>query len=423
MPNAAAFEDNAIEYIVGRQPSWIVRSGIGLIFVIMMVLLAVSWFIQYPDRITSNITLTTQHPPIQLIAKTNGRIMQLFVNNGQTVKQGDKLALLESNVEYASVIELKKQLERVNGNQDQLPNLLINGLGELQGTVNQLNLSLKALHRFNTSPHLAIKIQDAKDLTKQYLLLKDKLLNKRSTMQAKLTLENELLAIKQELNKTGLVADTELMELKNRHLDKKLILDDIEMQRELFNVTLKEIDQLLIEFKLEHTEKHQQLLNSVNTNLAAVTSQIGQWEKTYLLITPEAGKVSLSSYWSVNQQVKTGETVASILKEEDRKIGKMLIQQQGAGKVKEGQRVNIELASFPAIEYGYIEGEVRSLSLIPGNEGYMVDIQIPNDLVTTAGHRLPFTPNTKGTAQIITNERRLIQRFFDKVIYMVNRAS
>ena len=100
----------------------------------------------------------------------------------------------------------------------------------------------------------------------------------------------------------------------------------------------------------------------------------------------------------------------------------MLIQQQGAGKVSVGQRVNIEIISFPAVEYGYIEGNVNSISLIPGSDGYMVDITIPNDLITTTKKSLPFIPNANGNAQIITQEKRLIQRFFDKILYMLNKA-
>lgn len=422
MPHTAAFEEQSVDFIVGRQPSWIVRSGISLVFCIMLVLLGVSWFIKYPDKITSNITLTTATPPIALVAKTDGRLIRFFVNNGQTVVQGDKLALIESSVSYPSLQQLQNMLKNINLETTQTPKLLIQGLGELQPAVNDLNLALKELQRFNLSTHLSKRVTDSETLKNQYLLLQEKLRNKRQTMHAKQALEAELLSKKMELKQIGLVTDTEIIEIKNRRLDKKMALEDIDIQLELYNVTLKEIDQQLTEFQLEHADEKALLITNAETKLAALQSYINQWYQKYLIQSPDTGKVSLSSYWSKNQHVSSGETIANILKQDDKKIGKMLIQQQGAGKVNVGQRVNIEIASFPAIEYGYIEGQVDAISLIPGIDGYMIDVAIPNDLTTTTKKKLPFIPNADGSAQIITQEKRLIQRFFDKILYMLNKA-
>ncbi len=421
MPTHAAFEDSPVEHIVGRQPAWIVRSGISLIFIIMIILLSVTWFIRYPDKIASQITLTTQTPPIELVAKADGRLIHFFVENGQSVQQHDKLALLDSSVNYDKLIELEQQLLQVDVNApaSQLP---VAGLGELQPGVNELKRALDELSQFNQSSYLSKRIQDSESLARHYTSLQQRLANKRHTMQQKISLEAEMLDKKVELNKTGLVADTELLELRNRHLDKQLQLEDIDIQVEQYNITLKEIDQRLSDFRLEQQEKHQSLTTAVTTRLAALNSQINQWKHQYLLTAPTNGQVSLSAYWSENQHVKRGETVATLLKDVGSKVGKMLIEQQGAGKVKQGQTVNIELASYPAVEFGYLEGTVTTLSLTPGSEGFMVDIALPDAFTTTTGFAVPFTPNSTGTGQIITQEKRLIERFFDKVLFMLGNV-
>ncbi|MDR0505267.1 MAG: hypothetical protein LBH32_00395 [Dysgonamonadaceae bacterium] len=42
----------------------------------------------------------------------------------------------------------------------------------------------------------------------------------------------------------------------------------------------------------------------------------------------------------------------------------MLLPASGAGKVKIGDKVAIKLENYPYKEFGYIEGKVKSLSLV-----------------------------------------------------------
>ena len=63
------------------------------------------------------------------------------------------------------------------------------------------------------------------------------------------------------------------------------------------------------------------------------------------------GRVALTKFWQKNQNVKTGETLMTVVPEEDGEhSGKIFLSQQGAGKVKTGQKVNIKLDDYPHIE-------------------------------------------------------------------------
>ena len=81
-----------VQEILGRIPHWIIRWGITVIFLTMAVILAGSWFFQYPDIIESSLVVTTTHPPASIVARTNGKLDRLFVEDQQQVKQGDVLA-------------------------------------------------------------------------------------------------------------------------------------------------------------------------------------------------------------------------------------------------------------------------------------------------------------------------------------------
>lgn len=415
MPDIATPEVPVVDAIVGREPSWMVRTGITLVFVTVTMLLLLTWFIQYPDSIHAQITLTTQQAPVQLVAKNNGRITDIFVSEGDTVSKGKVLVLLENSVNYSAMVKLKNLLEQANF--ARLTELDINGLGELQPYVNQLNQALNDSHQFATSAQLSTRISHTQALSKQYQQLQQQLDNKKQTMTRKLVLEADLLTNNRKLKEQGLVTEADLVAIENRYLDKKLALEDISIQRELYNIKIKEFTHQLSEFSLIRQEQTAQLKTALKNSYSALVGKIDEWQQKYLLTAPASGIVSFSNYWSVNQQVNRSDVVVSIANENSVKVGKMLLDQQGAGKVKPGQKVSIELASFPALEFGKLEGSVKAISLIPGQQGYMLDVTLPQKLITTYGKLLPFSPNLLGTAKIVTQEKRLFERFLDKILY------
>ena len=92
--------------------------------------------------------------------------------------------------------------------------------------------------------------------------------------------------------------------------------------------------------------------------------------------------------------------------------GKALLPVQGSGKVKVGQRVNVRLTNFPDQEFGYLIGRVESISNIPTPEGfYVLEIIFPSGLTTNYDRQLPLTRQMAGSAEIITDDLRLIERF------------
>jgi len=122
-------------------------------------------------------------------------------------------------------------------------------------------------------------------------------------------------------------------------------------------------------------------------------------------------------YWSDNQNVETGETLFTILPTlQSSPVGKALLPVQGSGKVKQGQRVNVRLNNFPYQEFGYLEGVVKNISNTPDSKSmYVVEIRFPKGLTTNYGKKLPITRQMEGSAEIITKDIRLIERFFNPI--------
>ena len=67
---------DSVQEILGKMPSWIIRVGSGLIFLVVLILVIGSWFFSYPEIIESKLVLTTENPPAELIARSNGKIVE-----------------------------------------------------------------------------------------------------------------------------------------------------------------------------------------------------------------------------------------------------------------------------------------------------------------------------------------------------------
>ena len=90
---------------------------------------------------------------------------------------------------------------------------------------------------------------------------------------------------------------------------------------------------------------------------------------------------------------------------------------RGAGKITAGMPVNIRLDGFPYQEFGAVKASVSQVSLVPEVDGqYLVTVSMPDNMVTTYDKLVPFRQEMQGTANIITEERRIITRIFDKVL-------
>ncbi|MBR4821871.1 MAG: HlyD family secretion protein, partial [Bacteroidales bacterium] len=77
--------------------------------------------------------------------------------------------------------------------------------------------------------------------------------------------------------------------------------------------------------------------------------------------------------------------------------------------------VNIKLNGFPYLEYGILKGVVSTISSVPenGEDGmvYTVNVALPDGLESTYHKRLPFVQDMDGSAEIVTEDRRLIEQF------------
>ena len=114
-----------VQEVMGQIPAWIVRWGITILFIVVLVLLVGSYFFRYPDVITTEMTLTSRHPVAEVVARSSGKINELYVFNGQEVKMGAPLAVVENPARTEDVFRLKKLLARCQEQPERLSYYLL----------------------------------------------------------------------------------------------------------------------------------------------------------------------------------------------------------------------------------------------------------------------------------------------------------
>lgn len=81
--------------IVERMPTRLAAWTALVVTVLMGVVLALGFVIEYPDTVSGQISLTSGNAPVRLVAGSSGRL-HLLVRNRMTVDGGTVLAYIEN---------------------------------------------------------------------------------------------------------------------------------------------------------------------------------------------------------------------------------------------------------------------------------------------------------------------------------------
>ena len=418
-------QGNEIEDIISSKPPFIVRWGTVLFLIFLVILAGITWFIKYPDIIDAPAKLTSINAPKQVISLITGKLIQLNTKENQQVKQDDVLGFLESTASHSEVLKLDanivKAQQLLNNNSTEKLYSIFNGnyqqLGELQQpfqTLEQAYLNFK--NYLSDGFYIKKKLmlfKDVDNLKKLYANLEEQ----KGLQQQDLSLSQKTFNANESLKKDRIISESEYRDEQSKLIGKKLTLPQIDAA--IINNEASQNDKQKEIGELENTiaqqkEIFQQALNTFK-------SQIDDWKKKYLLIAPIDGKVTFANFMQENQQVQAGQTICFINPENSEYYAEVYIPQNNFGKVRVGQNVLFKFNSYPYQEFGYVKGKVDFISHIPTDSGYLAKINFMNGLTTTYNKQVQYRDGLTADAGIITNDLRLLQRFYYDLVSQVKR--
>jgi len=149
----------------------------------------------------------------------------------------------------------------------------------------------------------------------------------------------------------------------------------------------------------------------------SLRAKIASWRLEYSISSPINGVVILSDAAKDGEFVKIGERLAMILPDSPSNlIGKSSLDLDESGQVAKGQKVLVDFFSFPAQQYGWVEGVIERKSKIPDSQNQLsLEIRFPDGLVTNKGKHLEVGQYMAGKMTIIIEEKRLIEWLLERI--------
>lgn len=408
-----------VQEILGTPPTWMVRWGTTVVFLSVLVLFWVGYWVKYPDKVTAKIRVTSTEPPKKLIAENTTYISKILVENEDTVVANQTMMVFKSKAKWEDVLVLQDYVVSVKDLSDSSllnfnpPTDLL--LGELQDDLYDFFQKQDKL-KFTTSGKY--EKLSVRELKKNISKLKSAI---RTEERRKRKVEEQLILVNQRYQRE-----------QNLYYDKEITLAQLRKTKEEVLALEREIQ--TIESEIKNKEFEVQTINneisgvrrgSIESTSTAFTqlkdsfvrlqNAIKDWEKRYLITSPINGIVLIPNEAIGEQQFVSRETELMMVVPlvETETIGKMNMSLNGSGKVKRGQQVIIKFDSYPFHEFGAVIGEVSRKGRVPSGETIPIEISFPNGMITTAGKSIESDREMLGTAEIITVDKRFIERVFE----------
>ena len=402
-----------VQEILTRVPNWMIRWGTIVVSSVIFMLLFSMWFIKYPDIVSTQIVITTNIPPEKVVAKVSGKIEAILVKDKTIVEENRPLAIIQNTANYKDVFLLKDLMKEYSKNAVFDFKLLENAqLGDIESTyslfhtayiANELNANLQPF-RVEGKAQNSENIQISERLN---ILKQQKSLN-----------ESELQLQKNEVNRYELLFDKGVVSAQDFE-NKKLGCLQAEKNYKSLLSTISQLKSAFIDntkntksTKINETTTEVNLESNKIQAFYQLKKVIKDWEMVYVLKSSVTGKVSFLQIWTQNQVIAAGDNVFSVIPTiEKGYIGKLKAPALNSGKIQVGQDVNIRLTNFPDSQYGMLNGKIKNISLTPDASGnLLIDVALPKKLETSYHKIIPFQQEMSGSAEIVTEDLRLIER-------------
>lgn len=405
--------------VLSTVPAWIIRWGITVTACVVLILLVGSAVFKYPDIISSSVILTGTTPVSAIVAKTSGKLQELYVGNNQQVKANTLLAVIENPARTNDIVRLKELVEQAGNSLDTIalvPSQQLQ-LGSLQSLYSSFYLSMSEYKQFKEFAYHLKKIDLVKERIVRNEVYYRNMLKQKDLSEVQAKIAHQQYARDSLLGVKGLVSKEAVEESCCRYLQSSLSTENMDRSLENLQIQLAQMNESLYDTEYQYLDQKNTLETQLRSLVNQLRAEIDTWEISYALITPIDGEITLTQYWTNNQNVIAGNIVFNIVPTHQGKIiGKAMLPTERSGKVRKGQKVNIRFSNYPDKEFGIVKGVVENISLIPVVDGqnaksYIVDIELPNGLRTSYNKELPFLPEMEGQADIITEDMSLLERF------------
>jgi len=410
-----------IQEIITAVPSWILRRGVTVIFGIILSIIVMSAFIQYPDIVKTNLRINSLNAPKPVYAKQTGKIVALLKKEGVMIKQNEALAFMESTAEHKDVLKLHNILKQLNstiissGVSLSMP-LNLN-LGELQSAYEIFYQQyLQYISTQKGGYYISRKTYLQKDLG-EINKLKEQIIAQQGIQEKEYAnVEQEYLAYK-KLYQKGVISVSEFKQQENKYFSAKYPIQQSETailnNNSDYATKQKEILELENTIQVEKVKFMQALGNMI--------TETDSWLNKYVLSAPVSGTLGYAGIVQENQTVNSNQELFIINPANTNFFGEIQIPQYNMGKIRQGQRTLVKMKSFPFEQYGLIRGKISYISDVAFKDSvFIAKITFEQFENKDPHHKILLKNGMQADAEIITENSSLLQRFLRNITKILN---
>lgn len=421
--------------IIDRMPNRTGRIVAILVTGLCALMLFFGWLIEYPETVSGPVTITARQAPVRLVANISGKL-HLLKNNGDSLLENDIIGFMDNPAKLQDVLAVERFM-----NENQLEKLLDNpltlefpettALGELSPVYFSFRNVQEKLTQYSTAKPYDKKRASLVSLLNSQMQLSSHNRRQMETKASSLKIAGKNIHRDSLLYGSSAIAELELDRSSMSYLGLLESAQSMNKEESSYQLQMNDTRHKLQLLQVEQQEAEQKLKMDLIAGYNELTNSIRLWKQRYLFIAPFAGTVENLNFWHENDFLQVGTETFSVLPVDNPLLGQVYLPSQGAGKVVVGQKVIIKLDNYPYMEYGSVDGQVRSISMLTNQaeliakqnnlHTYLVTVDLPNKLSTNYGASLDFRYEIKGIAQIVTKPRRLLERLFDNLKYIASK--
>lgn len=344
----------------------------------------------------------------RIAPQRNGTVVTLFVEDGQSVEAGQKLALISSD----------EHLQQGGNLSSHLLSALEQQRSNLQFRLKEYEISFNQQKQALEDRLLNLKAQ-LREIQSQ-----------QSVMAERLTLNQQRLDDYIQLQRQGHISATEL------NNQRELVLSLQQQQKDLqINYQSQHGQLIQLEAQAEALPRDlEQQKVQISTELALLSQQQTEMSarSEVLLTAPVAGRVT-NLVAELGSMAIAGKSLLTIVPEDSSLYAVLLVPTRAFGFIRPGQETRMRYDAFPYQRFGLYKGEVvqysKSILLpnevstpVPVNEPvYQVQVKLDSQSVKAYGSEVPLQSGMLLSADIVLEQRSLLDWLFEPILSLRGR--
>lgn len=382
------------------------------------------------DEITRGEGVVIPSMAVQNIQNLEGGILQeLLVREGEVVKRGQPLMVIDNTQFFASLRETQVKIASIQGKVSRL-------MAETTGTnltfPPEFQASSPFVVRDETDLFLSrkreqeIRVQVARDdVTKAEQEIKE---NAARLEQSKASSEliRQEIAMTEPLVKRGVVAQVDLLRLQRQLNDLSTQVNDSQLAIPRLEAGLAQAKRRVEEIQATFISQAQAELNAAQAELSSLLeTQRAQEDrvKRTTINSPVDGIVKTIAVSTIGGIIQPGQVVMEVVPSDDTLLIEAEIKPSDIGFLRPGLKAVVKITAYDFSIFGGMPGIVERISpdtILNEKKENMYQIRVKTDrnylISPKTGQELQIIPGMRASVDIITGEKTVLQYLLKPVL-------